>query len=75
MALVDPAERSAAAGVTGIARTIGAALSPLCAGPLYAAAALASVPFFISGGLKIVYDLTIWRVFRKVELPPEPASK
>ena len=75
MALVVPTERAAAAGVTGIARTVGAALSPLAAGPLYAAAALASLPFFISGGLKIVYDLAIWRVFRKVELPPEAASK
>ena len=69
MALVAPAERSAAAGVTGIARTIGAALSPLLAGPLYATAALASVPFFAAGGLKIVYDLLVWRTFRKVELP------
>ena len=69
MALVDPAERSAAAGVTGIARTVGAALSPLAAGPLFAAAALASIPFYLSGGLKIAYDLLVWRTFRKVELP------
>jgi len=34
-------------------------------------AALASVPFFVAGGLKIVYDLAIWRVFRRVALPPE----
>jgi MFS family permease len=71
MALVVPAERSAAAGVAGIARTVGAALAPLVAGPLYASAALASVPFFVAGGLKIVYDLAIWRVFRRVALPPE----
>lgn len=69
MALVDPAERSAAAGVTGIARTIGAALSPLCAGPLYAVPALAGLPFIIGGGLKIAYDLLIWRTFRGVKLP------
>jgi MFS family permease len=75
LALVGPSERSAAAGVTGIARTVGAALSPLAAGPLYAAATLASLPFFIAGGLKIVYDLTIWQVFRRVELPPEATSK
>ena len=71
MALVAPAERSAAAGVTGIARTIGAALAPLAAGPLYATAALAGIPFFIGGGLKIVYDLLVWRTFRKVELPKD----
>ncbi len=69
MALVAPGERSAAAGVTGIARTVGASLSPLVASPLYASAALASLPFFISGGLKIVYDLLIWWAFRRVPLP------
>jgi MFS family permease len=69
MALVTPAERSAAAGLTGIARTIGASLSPLIAGPLFASATLAAVPFFIAGGVKIAYDLLIWQTFRKVELP------
>jgi MFS family permease len=73
MALVTPAERSAAAGVTGIARTVGASLSPLVASPLYASAALASIPFFISGGLKIVYDLVVWWSFRKVRLPETDA--
>jgi MFS family permease len=68
MALVTPAERSAAAGVTGMARTVGAALSPLIAGPLFASAALAGLPFLISGGLKIVYDLAIWKVFSKVKV-------
>lgn len=71
MALVAPGERSAAAGVTGIARTVGASLSPLVASPLYASAVLSSFPFFICGGLKIVYDLLIWRSFRKVPLPEE----
>jgi MFS family permease len=69
MALVTPSERSAAAGITGIARTLGSALSPLIAGPLYASAALAGLPFMLSGGLKIVYDLLVWRTFRKVNLP------
>jgi MFS family permease len=68
LALVQPDERSAAAGVTGIARTVGAALSPLVAGPLYASAALASVPFLLAGGLKVVYDLLVYAVFRRVEL-------
>ena len=70
MAVVDPAERSAAAGVTGIARTVGASLAPLAAGPLYASAALSGVPFLISGGLKIAYDLLLWRAFR-AQRPPE----
>lgn len=73
MAVVDPDERSAAAGVTGIARTTGAALSPLIAAPLFAVPALASVPFFIAGGLKILYDLALWRAFRARRPPEEPA--
>ena len=71
MALVDPDERSAAAGVTGIARTTGAALSPLIAAPLFAVPALASVPFFLAGGLKILYDLMLWRLFSKRRPPGE----
>jgi MFS family permease len=71
MAVVDPDERSAAAGVTGIARTGGAALAPLAAGPLYASAALASVPFLAAAGLKIVYDLVLWRSFRALRPPEE----
>jgi MFS family permease len=71
MAVVDPDERSAAAGVTGIARTVGAALSPLLAAPLYASVALGGVPFFAAGGLKIAYDLLLWRRFRAVRPPEE----
>ena len=71
LAVVAPDERSAAAGVTGIARTIGSSLAPLAAGPLFAVPALASVPFFVAGGLKIVYDLLLWRDFRRVKPPEE----
>jgi MFS family permease len=71
MAVVEPGERSAAAGVTGIARTVGASLAPVAAGPLYAAAALASLPFFIAGGLKIAYDLALFAGFRKLPPPEE----
>ena len=71
MAVVDPGERSAAAGVTGIARTVGASLAPLFAGPLYASAALSGAPFLIAGGLKILYDLALWRAFRGLRPPEE----
>ncbi|HYK94657.1 MAG TPA: MFS transporter [Candidatus Dormibacteraeota bacterium] len=71
MAVVDPDERSAAAGITGIARTTGASLSPLIAAPLFGVAALASVPFFIAGGLKILYDIALWRAFRAHPAPEE----
>ena len=74
MAVVEPDERSAAAGITGIARTTGAAFSPLIAAPLFAVPALAAVPFFLAGGLKIVYDLALWRAFRQ-RRPPEETSR
>ncbi|HYA40588.1 MAG TPA: MFS transporter [Syntrophobacteraceae bacterium] len=71
MAVVEPDERSAAAGITGIARTVGASLSPVLAGPLLASAALASIPFFISGSLKIMYDLLLYRSFQAIRAPEE----
>ena len=71
VAVVDPDEMSAAAGVTGVARTTGAALSPIFAGLLLANPALLSVPFFLAGGLKIVYDLLLYRSFRAVRPPEE----
>ena len=64
MAVVDPDERSAAAGITGIARSVGASISPLIAAPLVGIAALASLPFVLAGGVKIAYDLLLWRSFR-----------
>ncbi|HEY5629012.1 MAG TPA: MFS transporter [Candidatus Limnocylindrales bacterium] len=71
MAIVSPDERSAAAGVTGIARSLGVAAAPLIAGPLFATAALASAPFVISGTLKVVYDLLLYRSFRRLRPPEE----
>ncbi len=71
MAIVAPDERSAAAGVTGIARSLGVAAAPLLAGPMFASAALASAPFLLAGGLKIVYDLLLYRSFRRLRPPEE----
>src|SRR4029434_5213196 len=69
MAVVDPHERSAASGITGVARTTGAALSPLFAGLLFAKPALVDVPFYIAGVLKIAYDLSLFRAFRSLKAP------
>jgi MFS family permease len=71
MAVVAPDERSAAAGITGIARTTGASLSPVVTGPLLANAALMNLPFFFSGGLKIIYDLLLYRSFKAIKPPEE----
>ncbi len=70
MAVVDPDERSAAAGVTGIARSVGAAVSPSIATPLVEGIGLGGLPFVIAGSLKIVYDLLLFRSFR-ARRPPE----
>jgi MFS family permease len=71
MAVVEPGERSAAAGVTGIARTTGAAISPILSAPLVASGGLTSIPFFLAGGLKIVYDLLLYRAFTSGRAPDE----
>lgn len=71
MAMVNPDERSAAAGVTSIARTTGAALSPVFTGPLLANPALMGLPFLLAGGLKIIYDLVLYRNFRVLSPPEE----
>jgi MFS family permease len=71
MAVVSPEERSAAAGITGVARTTGAAISPLFAGMLFARPSLINIPFFLAGGLKIVYDLLLYRAFVTVQPPEE----
>ena len=71
MAVVAPDERSAAAGVTGIARNIGASLSPALAGLFISYHALLGVPFFVAGGLKVIYDLLLYRSFRALKAPEE----
>ncbi|NTU47942.1 MAG: MFS transporter, partial [Syntrophobacteraceae bacterium] len=71
MAVVHPDERSAAAGITGIARTIGASLSPTLAGPLLAGAATMNLPFYLAGVLKILYDLLLYRSFITLKPPEE----
>ena len=68
MAVVAPDERSAASGVTTIARSVGASISPALAGVLLASPALLGAPFLVAGGLKIVYDLLLYRGFRKADI-------
>src|SRR6476646_7328843 len=74
MAVVDPDERSAAAGVTGVARTTGAAISPSLSSVMVASQGYAALPFYLAGGLKILYDLLMYREFSNVK-PPEEAAR
>jgi MFS family permease len=73
MAVVRPEERSAAAGITGVARTTGAAISPLFVGFLFARPRLISVPFYLAGTLKIVYDIVLYKQFVGLRPPEEGA--
>ncbi len=74
MAMVRPEERSAAAGVTGVARTTGAAIAPWLAGILLGRPSLINLPFFLAGAFKIAYDLLLYRAFVSVP-PPEEAQQ
>ena len=70
MAVVAPDERSAAAGVTNIARTVGVSVSQLLAAPLIAVGGLA---FFVAGGLKLVYDFALYKRFAALPTAEEQA--
>lgn len=71
MAVVAPDERSAASGVTTIARSAGAAISPSLSGLILSNPLLMGLPFLLSGGIKIVYDLLLYWNFRNVKPPEE----
>ena len=74
MAVVEPDERSAASGVTTIARSVGASISPTLSGIFLASPFLLNVPFFLAGGLKIIYDLLLYKSFRALKPPEEAAA-
>ena len=71
MAVVSPDERSAASGVTNIARSLGGAIGPSLTGIFLASSALLSLPFFLAGGLKLVYDALLYRSFITMKPPEE----
>jgi MFS family permease len=65
MAVVDPDERAAAASVTGVARSVSSAGSPVLAGLLLNATTF-GWPLIISGAMKCAYDLLLLARFRTV---------
>jgi MFS family permease len=70
MAVVAPDERTPTAGVLNLARVAATAVSPALAGFAFSVAAL-GLPFYLAGGLKVGYDLLIWRTFRGIRPPEE----
>jgi len=62
---------SSASGVTTVARSAGAAISPSLTGIFLALSSLLSLPFFLAGGLKLVYDALLYRSFSTMKPPEE----
>jgi MFS family permease len=73
MAIVRPEERSATSGLTGVARTTGAAIAPVFAGLLFSKPELIDLPFYIAGAMKIAYDLLLYKAFVSLHPPEESA--
>jgi predicted MFS family arabinose efflux permease len=72
MAVVTPGERAAAASVTAVPRSLATAGSPVIAGWLLSISGF-GWPLVLGGALKIVYDLTLLTMFRRIR-PPEESS-
>ena len=65
MAVVAPSERAAAAGYTNVVRNLAQAVTPVISGYAMQVVSL-GLPFVVGGGLKIVYDLALFAMFRSV---------
>jgi MFS family permease len=73
MAVVTPAERTAAASVTAVPRSLASAISPTFAGALLALP-FSGLPLVLCGGLKIVYDVALLYAFRHIKPPEEQGA-
>lgn len=73
--IVADDERSAANGVTNMARSVGGAAGPALASMFYASASTSSYPFLLAGLLKIVYDLLLLRGFKDLRTPEEQRER
>jgi MFS family permease len=70
MAVVTPAERTAAASVTAVPRSLAASLSPALTGILLSTP-FSGLPLVLCGALKIIYDLSLLWSFRHIKPPEE----
>lgn len=73
MAVVTPAERTAAASVTAVPRSLASSISPAMAGALLATP-FSGLPLVLCGVLKIAYDVALLWTFRHVKPPEEKAG-
>jgi MFS family permease len=70
MAVVTPAERTAAASVTAVPRSLASSISPAMSGALLSTSFL-GLPLILCGVLKIAYDLSLLFSFRHIKPPEE----
>jgi MFS family permease len=70
MAVVTPPERTAAASVTAVPRSLASSISPAMSGALLSTS-FAGLPLVVCGVLKIVYDLSLLFSFRHIKPPEE----
>ncbi len=75
VAIVAPEERTAAAGMTAIARNVSQAASPPVSGAYVIPAISLSAPFFLGGILKIIFDISVYFNFRHIRPPEEVARE
>jgi MFS family permease len=74
MAVVDPDERTATAGLTSVVRSTAQAAGPLVAASLVTLPLGGlSAPLIACAGLKITYDLALYVLFRRRPAPEEVA--
>lgn len=73
MAVVDDADRTPAAGLTNVARSVSQSASPSLAGFTMATIWIGA-PLALAGTLKLVYDGLIYSSFRKLKPPEEQKS-
>ena len=70
VAVVKEEERTQAAGITNLTRSVAWAVSPMIGGSLMGAVSL-SAPLLVAPAMKITYDLLLYRAFRRSRPPEE----
>src|SRR5256712_4792013 len=70
MSVVPESDRTPAAGFTNVSRSIAQTFSPSIPGYAIATLWLGS-PFIIAGGLKMAYDLSLYKIFHRLKPPRE----
>ena len=67
VSIVRDEERTAATGITNIARNISQTISPSLSGYIIQSLSLFFAPFLIGGVLKVIYDIALYFSFRNIK--------